>query len=430
MTDGAPVPSWAARLGAPEGGVLAGRDLSGFLEALLDPGATPRIHVAGSLQGQWAARIQGAGIACEVLRLETGSVLDTLMDALAAPAPGEQVWLDLDRRLGPLDLKSLDAFLAFAATRTHPPLVVLLRDDAPGLVRTQRLAVDRQGPVLLLRESGEGAYALGAPEHLARLAARGAGGGALPSGFRRPGSPARDLLVLDIDGVLIDPGRSFHEAVALALNELAPALPWDDEHYTAFKRVGGFNNDFRLAAAALALAERNELGGLRDAAGRGGFPHLEARIQALEPLCQTAIQKHYVRTRRLERPIITRAELETFPGDVAIFTGRPPEELLLAYQVLGFRLPAVSDAAPHLRKPRPEGLLQLADAFRASRVIFVGDTCDDASALRDARALNPEVDWVFAAVGPDRQWIAAEGDLTAPRLRDLLPRLAGGPGLP
>jgi len=131
-----------------------------------------------------------------------------------------------------------------------------------------------------------------------------------------------------------------------------------------------------------------------------------------------------VRTRRLERPIITREELDAFPGDVAIFTGRPPDELLLAFQVLGFRLPAVSDAAPHLRKPRPEGLLQLADAFRASRVIFVGDTCDDASALRGARALCPDVDWVFAAVGPDRQWISEEGDLQAPRLRDLLPQLA------
>lgn len=414
----------AAALGAPEGGVLAGASLGGFLEALLDPATTRRVLLAASLQGEWEGRVRAAGIACETLRLEGRGVLDTLMDAISGPpGAGDQVWLNLDRRLDAMDLLSLDAFLAYAATREHPPLVVLMRDDAPDLPRTQRLVPDRQGRVLLLRESGDGAWAIGAPELLDALARRGAGGGVPPETFLRPGPTERQLLVLDIDGVLIDPGRSFHEAVAGALAELSPGIAWDDEHYTAFKRVGGFNNDFRLAAAALALAERDELGGIRRAEGRG-FPHLEARIQELEPLCQTAVQKHYVRSRRLERPIITREELSGFPGDVAIFTGRPPDELLLAYQVLGFKLPAVSDSASHLRKPRPEGLLQLADAYRAARVIFVGDTCDDASALRDARALCPGVQWVFAAVGPDRQWIAAGEDLQAPRLRDLLPRLA------
>jgi len=412
----------AAALGAPEGGVLAGPSLGGFLEALLDPRATRRVHLAASLQGEWEGRIQASGIGCRPLKLEGRGVLDTLMDAVSNSGDGDQVWLNLDRRLDAMDLLSLDAFLAYAATRENPPLVVLMRDDAPGLARTQRLVPDRQGRVLLLRESGDGAWAIGAPGLLDGLARRGAGGGVPPGTFLRPGTPERQLLVLDIDGVLIDPGRSFHEAVAGALAELSPGITWDDEHYTAFKRVGGFNNDFRLAAAALALAEQGELGGIRRAEGRG-FPHLEARIQELEPLCQTAVQKHYVRTRRLERPIITREELSAFPGDVAIFTGRPPDELLLAYQVLGFKLPAVSDGAPHLRKPRPEGLLQLADAYRASRVVFVGDTCDDASALREARALCPGIQWVFAAVGPDRQWIATGEDLQAPRLRDLLPLL-------
>ena len=41
-------------------------------------------------------------------------------------------------------------------------------------------------------------------------------------------------------------------------NRLAPELVWDDARYTAFKRAGSFNNDFRLAAGALALAEAAE----------------------------------------------------------------------------------------------------------------------------------------------------------------------------
>lgn len=407
-----------AALGAPPGGALAGTSIDALLEALLRGRCPKRVWVAESLRPAWEDRIRAAGAECRSLWLEGREVLNTLMDAAAACGPQEQIWLNLDRTpaLDNMDLLSLDAFLAFAATRPHPPLAVFLRDDAPGLVRTQRLAVDRHGIVLLLREGPYGACALGQPDVLATLGR--AAGGSLPATFATA-TRERQLLALDVDGVLIDPGRSFVEAVSAALAELAPSLVWDDEHFAAFKRVGGFNNDFRLTAGALALAEIGGLDGLRHATGKG-FPHLEPRIRELEPRCQDVVQKHYARTRRMERPMVSREDLDAFPGDLAIFTGRPPDELTLAFQVLGFRIPAVSDSAPHLRKPRAEGLVQLADAFRSSRVVFVGDTCDDASALRGARALCPGVDWVFAAVGPDRQWVAGEEDLQAPRLKDLL----------
>ncbi|BDU71734.1 HAD family hydrolase [Mesoterricola silvestris] len=411
----------AAALGAPRGGALAGVSLDAMLEALLRERTPQRVWVAESLCAAWGDRIRAAGAECRSLRLEGRDVLNTLMDASSQCGPQEQIWLNLDRSpaLDHMDLLSLDAFLAYAATRPHPPLAVFLHDDAPGLPRTLRLAVDRHGIALLLREGPWGACALGKPEVLAALA--GAAGGSLPGTFATA-TRGRQLLALDVDGVLIDPGRSFSEAVAAALAELAPNLPWDDDHFAAFKRVGGFNNDFRLTAGALALAEIGGLDGLRHATGKG-FPHLEPRIRELEPRCREVVQKHYARTRRMERPMVTREDLDAFPGDLAIFTGRPPDELTLAFQVLGFRIPAVADSAPHLRKPRAEGLLQLADAFRSTRVVFVGDTCDDATALREARALCPGVEWVFAAVGPDRQWIAGEGDLQAPRLKDLLPAL-------
>jgi phosphoglycolate phosphatase-like HAD superfamily hydrolase len=126
-------------------------------------------------------------------------------------------------------------------------------------------------------------------------------------------------------------------------------------------------------------------------------------------------------TKELEKPLITRKELDALGIDVAVFTGRPPEEWDMAVQVLGFVLPAVTDSAPHLRKPRPDGLLQLADVFRAQEVLFVGDTRDDAGCLADARALRPDIQWSFAAVGPDRERIG--GDLTGDSLRALLPEI-------
>ncbi len=236
----------------------------------------------------------------------------------------------------------------------------------------------------------------------------------------------RRLLVLDIDGVLIDADRSFMEAVARALAELRPALPWSDEVFRAFKRLGGFNNDFRLTAGALALAEAFgdvDLQPVIEGTKVQGFPDLEARIQALEPAAQAVVQKHYAETIQLERPLVTLEELRSTGRDLAILTGRPPEELVLAWRVLGFELPAVCDAAPHLRKPEPAGLLQLADAFRAEKILFAGDTIDDARCLRAAAGLRPELQWRFAAVGPDRLRFASPVDVQSASLRDLLPML-------
>ena len=107
-----------------------------------------------------------------------------------------------------------------------------------------------------------------------------------------------------------------------------------------------------------------------------------------------------------------------------MLTGRPPEELLLAWRVLGFQLPAVCDAAPHLRKPEPSGLLQLADAFRAEEILFAGDTVDDAGCLRAAAAIRPELAWRFAAIGPDRARFVSPGDVQSMSLRELLPMLS------
>jgi histidinol-phosphate aminotransferase len=266
---------------------------------------------------------------------------------------------------------------------------------------------------------GAGAARVGVGEEEAAARAAAALGGNLA-----PVAPAGEvpLLILDVDGVLIEADRSFMEAVRLALAELAPQQAWSDDHFRAFKRVGGFNNDFRLAAAAWALAERGAMDRLWSAEGLG-FPDLEAEIQAAEPEAQRAVQKHYAKTSKLERPLIELQALQALGCHLAILTGRPPEELVMAFDVLGWSLPAVSDSAPHLRKPGPAGLLQLADAFRATRVTFVGDTRDDAAALEAARRLRPDLAWRFAGVGPDRARFVRDADLHAPTLVDLLPQL-------
>jgi histidinol-phosphate aminotransferase len=236
----------------------------------------------------------------------------------------------------------------------------------------------------------------------------------------------RRLLVLDIDGVLIDADRSFMEAVRRALAELRPALPWSDEAFRAFKHLGGFNNDFRLTAGAVALADAHgpvDLSAVLEAITVDRLNNHSLQIQRLESIVQPVVQRHYADTLALERPLISLPELEATGWDLAVLTGRPPEELVLAWRVLGFSLPAVCDAGPHLRKPEPGGLLQLADAFRAEEILFAGDTVDDGACLRAAAALRPELTWRFAALGPDRARFAAPVDVQSATLRDLLPML-------
>ena len=228
------------------------------------------------------------------------------------------------------------------------------------------------------------------------------------------------LLVLDVDGVMIDPCGSFEQCAAFALNEIAPSLEWSDELFWKFKRLPGFNCDFRLTAAALALFEADELHLLPEAIDTG-FPHLEKRIEELEPLCTERVQRFYQKTKHLERPLITLQELESLVGwDVAILTGRPPDELAMAFEVLGFELPSICDSCPEFRKPEPGGLLNLAAAFGADKIFFVGDTRDDATCLRRARLARPDLDWNFAAVNKLRHEIAQPSDLVHATLREFL----------
>jgi histidinol-phosphate aminotransferase len=334
-------------------------------------------------------------------------------------------------------LEALDVALDFKAAFAQLAREVPERRDRLAAALDGRVAARsaanflflRPDPGAALREAGiqsralpglgAGRITVGTEDETRRVAE--ALGAALPE--PRPRSPRR-LLALDVDGVLVDGDPGFMNAVAKALGELAPGLPWMDAHYLAFKQVAGFNNDYRVCAAALALAERGELDTLWTAQGTG-FPHLEQRIQELEPRCAEVVTRCYKSVPPPDTPLVTQAELEALGWDLAVLTGRNYEELESGFDVLGFRLPAVADNGAHLRKPEPGGLLQLADAFQAQEIVFVGDTRDDAMALRLAREARPDLVWSFAAVGPLRDAIAREGDLRAPSLRALLSVLKG-----
>jgi len=231
------------------------------------------------------------------------------------------------------------------------------------------------------------------------------------------------LLVLDVDGVLIDAEASFREAVARALADLRPAFPWSDALFRKMKRLGGMNNDFRLAAGLLAISDAGSLEAL-EGGGLVWSPALEEGLALHYRAASERVAFHYETTKRGETPLVTRAEIEAVGAPFVILTGRAPHELADAFVTLGLTCEAVCDSAPHLAKPSPAGLLQLADTFRASDVLFVGDTVDDRTTVVRARPLRPETRFTFAGVGPDRaSFVRADtGDLEAPTLRELLAR--------
>jgi len=327
-----------------------------------------------------------------------------------------------------LDFKGVFAQQAREVPERRDRLAAALGQGvAPGSAANFLFVRPDPGPALraagiqsrLLPELGAGRITVGTEEET-RRAARALGATLAEPAVRTP----RRLLALDMDGVLVDGDPGFMNAVAKALAELVPDLPWMDAHYLGFKQVAGFNNDYRLCAAAVALAERGELDRVWSAQVTG-FPDLEARIQELEPGCAECVTRHYKSVPPPDVALVTRAELDALPWDKAVLTGRNYEEMEWGFQSLGFRLPGVADGAPHLRKPMPNGLLQLADAYQAEEIVFVGDTRDDAMALRLAREARPDLVWTFAAVGPQRNTIARAEDLRAPSLPALIATLKG-----
>jgi histidinol-phosphate aminotransferase len=243
---------------------------------------------------------------------------------------------------------------------------------------------------------------------------------ALGAKLAAPQEPAaRPLLVLDVDGVLIDAEQSFCEAVRLTVAELSPELLWRPALFRAMKRLGGMNNDFKLAAGLCAVQEQQLIdtllqGNLRwnDALETAAMTHLARATER--------VTAHYAETKKSERALIGLAELTALDVPFAIFTGRNEAELADAYVTLGFTCEAVCDRAAHLQKPSPAGLLQLADSFRASHIVYVGDTRDDRASLVAARALRPQTLFCFAGVGPDRESFVRDDDLQAESLRVLL----------
>ncbi|AKH96909.1 TIGR01548 family HAD-type hydrolase [Halanaeroarchaeum sulfurireducens] len=243
-----------------------------------------------------------------------------------------------------------------------------------------------------------------------------------------------DAVVLDVDGVLVDVEDSYRrtivESVETVYGETIPKAG-----VQSFKDAGGFNNDWTLTdAAALYVLSRErglemDLDAFTDAvqAAGGGLTGAKAVIEdELPAKTATAVlerwdpdrlrevfQHRYLGSERYEEiegepptmetrgyiddePVLVEPEtidLLTDALPVAVLTGRPEAEALLALDRVGLDVP------PELRvtmddweagKPDPGALITLAERCDADRVAFVGDTLDDVRTAVNASDADPE----------------------------------------
>jgi phosphoglycolate phosphatase-like HAD superfamily hydrolase len=248
------------------------------------------------------------------------------------------------------------------------------------------------------------------------------------------------LLVLDIDGVLLDPRPSFYAAAKRAAlwgaqllvgRDVGPSPT--DADVQAFKSAGGWNDDFDLAAGlAAALAWRAANGPAIQALGTRSSGGLSALLTLLPEEIRSGLDvasvrrrsaAHYAGRGRCEamyglnpsqyadlpddglwstEPLLSDGFLLRATGfDLAFFTGRNSAEAAIAIERLGLDVPEIRQVVDDGRvpkKPAPEGLLQLSQHAPRGPMVFVGDSIDDQNAAHAYRARGGPVPLVFVRV--------------------------------
>ena len=202
---------------------------------------------------------------------------------------------------------------------------------------------------------------------------------------------ADQVLVFDMDGVLVDVTDSYRETVVRTVEHFTGKTITRDQ-IQDYKNQGGWNNDWALSqkicadlGVAVAYATIVEY-----------FNHLF--------LDQALIH----RERWLPRDGLLDRLAEKF--ELAIFTGRTTQEAEITLQREKLRERFLLMTADNVtrEKPAPDGLLQIAKMRPAKKLLYVGDTVDDA---RCARAANVPFIGIASPASPRR-----------PELVDLLQR--------
>jgi HAD superfamily phosphatase len=175
-----------------------------------------------------------------------------------------------------------------------------------------------------------------------------------------------------MDGVLVDVRPSYHRTIVETVRQFTGRTV-SVEEIGRFKTLPGFNDDWKLTHTWI-----------RELGGRASLSEVTEYFQRLylgTDFDGYICRDRWLADRRRLRRWARRAEL-------AIFTGRQRREAMFTLERFGVaerfgRMVALEDV--RRPKPHPEGLLRLVEGRGRERVIYAGDTVDDALAARRAK---------------------------------------------
>jgi HAD superfamily phosphatase len=209
------------------------------------------------------------------------------------------------------------------------------------------------------------------------------------------GSNKPEVIVFDMDGVLVDVTDSYRETIVRTVEHFTGAEV-TRARIQEYKNMGGYNNDWLLSQHMA-----------RDLGVEVAYERVAAHFNSLF-LDGGLIHR--------ERWIAQAGLLERLAAsyELAIFTGRPRREAQITLEREGwlgrFHLVTLDDVEHE--KPSPDGLFKIAAAKPGKRMVYLGDTVDDA---RSGKAAG--VPFIGIAAHDDGSLLYSEGAYAV--LRDI-----------
>jgi HAD superfamily phosphatase len=181
------------------------------------------------------------------------------------------------------------------------------------------------------------------------------------------GSLRAQMLVFDMDGVLVDVTESYRETIVRTVDHFTGKTISRDS-IQEYKNQGGWNNDWLLSQKIC-----RDLG--------VDLPYATI-VEYFNYLFLDQGMIH--RERWLPRDGLLDRLGERF--DFAIFTGRTTEEAEITLKREGVRdrFLLVSANDVECEKPAPDGLLKIAAMHPGKKLLYIGDTVDDARCAKAA----------------------------------------------
>lgn len=203
---------------------------------------------------------------------------------------------------------------------------------------------------------------------------------------------SKPYLVFDMDGVLAEVTESYRESVVQTVRHFT-GKTIERDSIQEYKNRGGFNNDWLLSQQIC-----SDLG--------VEVPYETVTTYFCDIFFGPGGDDGLIsREVWIPRSGLLESLAEKF--QIAIFTGRLQSEAAITLQRYASNIPfspiiAVDDVAEG--KPAPEGLLLIRKLTGAKKMIYVGDTIDDA---RSSKAAGVPFIGIAAASNPWNQELAA-----------------------